>query len=366
MKLYRIILLLVPLFLFSCSEKTKKQSEHEGHEGMENMVMLTKEEIIKANIQVDTVQVKYISDQRTLIGTAAVDESQVTLITSRVKGRLERVYVRSTGEYITKGKLLYDIYSEELLSDENDYLLALEQYENALTQKETAKLLAEAAKKKLLSWTITEEQIQELEKNQKPSPTISFFSNTNGYITELSLREGEYVDIGTPLLKIADLSTIWIEAQAYSDEVKYFKASPQVFTEFEVYPGKLFKGEVVFDNPVLEKDQKINLVRIKTDNKENKLKPGMMAYIYLKGSEKKAIVIPKSSLLIEKNISVWVQTSEGMFEPRMVTIGIESKSDVEILSGLKEGDLVVISGAFLLKSEQTVKQGSNSMGGMKM
>ncbi|MBI4947009.1 MAG: efflux RND transporter periplasmic adaptor subunit [Bacteroidetes bacterium] len=366
MKSHHIIPLLISLFLFSCSEKTVNHSEHIGHDGMENMVILTKEEIVKANILVDTVRIKNISEQSTLTGTVAVNENQVTIITSRIKGRLERVYVRNTGEYISKGKPLYDIYSEELLADENDYLLAMEQYRDAVTQKETAKQLADGARKKLLQWTITEEQIQELEKTNKPSYTLSFFSNVEGYITELPVREGEYVDIGTLIVKIANPSTVWVEAQVYSDEVKFLKQNPKLSVKFEMCPDKLFNGEIVFDNPVFEINQKVNLVRVKVDNKENKIKPGMMAYIYLKQNDKKTIVIPKSSLLIEKTISVWVQTSHGMYEPRMVTIGIENKMEVEILFGLKEGDLVVTSGAFLLKSEQTVKQGSNSMGGMKM
>ncbi len=366
MKAHYTISFLISFFLLSCSEKTTNHSEKETHDGMENMVMLTKEEIVKANIQVDTVRVKNISEQSTLTGIVSVNENQVTVITSRVKGRLDRVYVRNAGEYISNGKPLYDIYSEELLANENDYLLALEQLKNVKSQKETAKQLADAARIKLLQWSITEEQIQELEKSGKPSSTLSFFSNANGYITELFVREGEYVDIGTSIAKIADLSFVWIEAQIYSDEIKFLKQNPKLAVEFDMYPNKLFSGEIVFDNPALEINQKVNLVRVKVENKENKLKPGMMAYIYLKRNEKKALVIPKSALLVEKMISVWVQTSEGMFEPRMVTTGIENKTEVAILSGLKEGDLVVTSGAFLLKSEQTVEQGSNSMGGMNM
>lgn len=366
MKPHYIILFLIGALLFSCAEKATDHSAASGHDGMENMVMLTKEEMVKANIQVDTARIKNISEQSTLTGVVTVNEKQVAVISSRVKGRLERVYIRITGEYISKGKLVYDIYSEELLADENDYLLALEQYRNAVTQKETARRLADGARKKLLQWTITEEQIRELETTNKPSPSLSFYSNTDGYVTELSAREGEYVEIGSPILKIADLSAIWVEAQAYSDEVRYLKQQPKLLVEFEVAPGKLKSGEIVFDNPALEMNQKVNLIRVQVDNRENILKPGMMACIYVKRNEKKTLVIPKSALLIEKVVSVWVQTSIGMFEPRMVTTGVENKSEVEIISGLMEGDIVVTSGAYLLKSEQTVKQGSNSMGGMKM
>jgi Cu(I)/Ag(I) efflux system membrane fusion protein len=366
MKSHQVISFLISLFLLSCTERAKSPSESEGHDKMENMVMLNPEEIVKAHILVDTVRVKNISEQSSLNGTVTFNENQVAIIASRVKGRLERVYIHTTGEYISKGEPLYDIYSEDLLSDESDYLLALEQYKNAVTQKEIAKQLAEGARKKLLEWTITEKQIRELEKTNKPAATLSFFSNADGYVTELSVREGEYVETGTPIIKIADFSSVWVEAQIYSDEVKFLKQNPKLLVAFEMYPGQLLSGEVVFDNPTLETNQKVNIVSVKVDNKENKLKPGMMAYIYLKRNEKKALVIPKSALLVEKMISVWVQTSTGMFESRMVTTGIENKTEVEIVSGLKEGDIVVTSGAYLLKSEQTLKQGSNSMGGMKM
>ncbi len=366
MKLRYMILFLASHFLLSCSENAVNHAEHEGHDGMESRVMLTKEEIIKANILVDTVRIKNISEQNTLTGTVVFNEKQVTIISSRVNGRLERVYIRNTGEYISKGKLLYDIYSDELLSDENDYLLALELLKNAKSQKEAAKQLAEGARKKLLQWTITEEQIQELERSNKPSATFSFFNNADGYITELYAREGEYVETGTPLLKFTDLSTVWAEAQVYSDEIKFLKQNPKLSVEFEIYPGELFNGEIVFDNPSLESNQKISLVRVKIYNEEGKIKPGMMAYIHLKRNEKRTLVVPKSALLVEKMITVWIQTSEGVFESRIVTTGIENKAEVEIVSGLKEGDLVVISGAYLLKSEQTVKQGGGGMKGMKM
>ncbi|MBY0427112.1 MAG: efflux RND transporter periplasmic adaptor subunit, partial [Cytophagales bacterium] len=110
----------------------------------------------------------------------------------------------------------------------------------------------------------------------------------------------------------------------------------------------------------------VNLVRVQVHNKDNKLKPGMMAYLYLKRNGKKALVIPKSALLMESTISVWVENKDGMFEQRMVTLGIENKKEVEILSGIDPGEKVVISGAFFLKSESVVRKGGGDMGGMKM
>src|SRR3972149_2627613 len=131
MKLYHLLLLLTILLLFSCTEKTTNHSGNDNHAGMENCIMLSNEEILKANIQVDTVRIKNLSEQSTLTGVAAINENEIRIIASRVKGRLEHLYVRNTGQYISKGELLYGIYSEELLADENDYILALEHYTSA-------------------------------------------------------------------------------------------------------------------------------------------------------------------------------------------------------------------------------------------
>lgn len=363
----RVIFPLLLLFAFSCSEeKEVHEEEKNGMSGMENMIMLTKQQMIIAGITLDTVRTKSISEFTTLTGTAVINENELRIISSRVKGRIEHLYLRNTGEYISRGKPLYTIYSEELLADEKDYLLALTQYENAQSQKEMAKQLVAAARKKLLLWTISEEQIKELEKSRMPFSNLTFFSSESGFLTELLVREGEYVDAGTPIAKIAELNSIWVEAQVYSDEIKFLTHDLQLSVEFETFPGKLFTGVIAFDNPSLEKNQKISIIRVKIDNRKNEIKPGMMAMIYIQRNEKKTLVIPKSALLVEKMISVWVQAPDGMYEPRMVTTGIENKTEIEILSGLKEREIVVISGAYFLKSEMTVKQGGGDMGGMEM
>lgn len=279
---------------------------------------------------------------------------------------MEKLFIKNPGEFVKQGQPIYSIYSEELLADENDYLLALDQYKNAIAQKELAKQLLDASRRKLLLWTLTEAQMKDLERSKKVIPLITFYSLYNGYITELLVREGEYLTIGTPVIKTADLNTLWIETQVYSDEVKYLHQNPTLSVEFEAYPNELYKGEVVFDNPTLEQDQKVNMLRVQVRNNNNTLKPGMMAYIYLKRNEKNTIVIPKSALLLESATSVWIENSDGMYQQRMVTTGIENKKEVEILSGIEPGDRVVISGAYFLKSANVIKQGGGNMGGMKM
>lgn len=350
--------------LSSCSTQEKKEIMKDHN--MPGMILISNNDRLLANIRTEEAVVKNISEVTTLVGKTAIDERQVSVLTARVKGRLDELFIRNPGEYVSKGETVYSIYSEELLADENDDLTALEQYEKAVTQKAMAAELLAAARKKLSRWTLTENQIKELEQSKKITPLIRFYSPHSGYLMELPVREGEYVDVGAPLLKLSDLNTLWIETQVYSNEVKYLKQNPAIQIEFETFPNETFKGEIVFDNPTLEDNKKINLVRIQVQNASHKIKPGMMVYIYLKRNEKKALVIPKSALLMESSISVWIEVDDRMFEQRMVTVGIDNKKEIEILSGLKQGEKVVVSGAFYLKSESVIQQGGGTMGGMKM
>ena len=359
------ITLLILALSASCEQKAEKA--HEGHgDAHDAMLSLTDQEKLVANIQIDTAQVKTIFEETTLIGTAAVDERNINIVSSRVKGRIDKLFVRNPGTYVKTGDPLYSIYSEELLSYENEYLLAINENKKATTQKEITQRMVEAARRRLELWTLTEKQINELERTKSISPLITFYSNRSGYLSDLLVREGEYVEIGSPMFRLADLSSLWIEAQLYSSEINYLKQSPTLEVEFEAFPGERIKGEIVYDNPRLEDNTKINLVRIKVNNQKGNYKPGLMAYVYLKRNRKETLVIPKSALLLENNVIVWVETSDRMFEQHMVDIGIQNKREVEIISGLSSGDKIVTHGGFLLNSAWKVKQGGGAMSGMKM
>lgn len=363
-KIFTVIV--IPLLMVSCSPEVKKENHEEHNNQHSDMLILTQKDRLLANIKSDIAVVKNISEMTTLVGKTSIDERNIEVITARVNGRLDKLFVKNSGEHVVKGQAIYSIYSEELLADESDYLQAIEQNNNAVAQKEIAKQLLDASRKKLLLWTLTDVQIKEIEMSKKANSLMTFYSPYSGYLIELTVREGEYVDAGSLILKIADLSSLWIEMQVYSDEIKYLEQNPSLLIEFESYPNEMYEGQIVFDNPSLEEDQKVNLIRVQVNNSTNKLKPGMMAYLYLKRNEKTALVVPKSALLYESTTSVWVEDKDGMFEQRMVITGIENKKEVEILSGIKPGEKVVVSGAYFLKSESVIRQGGGDMGGMKM
>ncbi|HWA32486.1 MAG TPA: efflux RND transporter periplasmic adaptor subunit, partial [Cyclobacteriaceae bacterium] len=268
---------------------------------------------------------------------------------------------------IRKGDPLYSIYSEQLLTDEKSLLLVLAQKENKSVSSVDMDNMVRAAEKKLTLWGLSETQIDKLKTTKQTSALVDFFSPSDGVVTDVSVREGEYVQTGTSIVKITDLHSVWVDVQLYVNEVNFLEQHPAVDIRFDSYPDKVFAARVAFINPVVESQRKINLARFEVINQGNLLKPGLMAYVRVKHDEHKALVIPRSSIILEKDVaSVWIQTGNGMYEKRMIKTGISDGMRLEVLSGLEKNDVVVSSGAYLLNSEFVLKNGANSMGGMKM
>ncbi len=323
-----------------------------------NSLMFDEEKQILANISVDTVRVGSIGPETILSGKVTTNENKVNTITARVSGRIDRLFLRQAGEQISHNQPLYSIYSEQLLADQNDYLSVLEQQGKFPGQELTISELIKAGRKKLQLWGMTEEQIKKLEKDKETSALLTYYSPYNGFVTQLLISEGEYTEIGKPLFQIADLKSVWVEAQLYANEIKSLTDRTDATIIVEAFPDKIYKGTLVFENPSLEENSKINLVRFYINNDDKNIKPGMMARVIIHHGKKQALVIPKSALLIGSMKMVWIESSTGMFESRIVETGIENKKFAEVLSGLQEGDLLVTSGAYLLNSEFILKKGA--------
>ncbi len=351
-----------------CGMGLLKVKKSESTEGMDStMLTLDHEQQMLANIIIDTVRFTIINAQTTLTGTISADENKLTTIASQVQGRIDRLFVRQEGEHIVKGQALYSIYSEELLADQNDYLSALQQRTKFPRQQSTVEALIQGGRKKLLLWGMKEVQIKNLEMNQKVSALLSYYSGYTGFVAKLLVNEGEYTQIGQSLFQIADLSSVWVETQVYTNEINYFNERTEASISIEAFPQKIFKAKVVFEDPAMEENSKINLVRFRIDNNDNMIKPGMMARVTINHHPKQTLVIPKTALLIGRMTMVWIEVMPGMYESRTIETGIENKAFIEIISGLKEGERVVTTGAYLLNSEFILKKGANSsMGGMKM
>ena len=227
--------------------------------------------------------------------------------------------------------------------------------------------LVQSAENKLLLWGMSESQIQELAKNKKATPLTSFYSNAGGYITAMDVKEGDYVTEGGTIVQLADLSTLWAEAQVYSSQLSFIEKGSQAIVQFPDMQRKEIKGKIEFMNPEINPDTRINLIRVSIPNPGNQLKPGMPAYVIIKNRERKSLSLPTDAVIRDnRGASVWVQIKGNKFKYKMVELGLESNDRVEIKSGLKDGDVIVISGAYLLNSEYIFKIGSNPMERMDM
>lgn len=332
----------------------KKEKSNEVHK--RNLITLDKRQQLLSGIEFDTVKSKTINSVSSILGIVAIDEDLVTTISSRVKGRIDKLYYKTSGENIRKGNPVYGIYSEELFAEEKEFLALSEKVKKENTDDKFLEEMLIASKNKLLLWGLTENQILLLDKNKNASPQVTFYSNVEGYVTEVAVKEGMYVEEGTPLMKLSGLKQVWIDAQVYASEKITNNNLFQIYSAAS--PDEYFYGRLVFNNPRVEEGRKVQLIRIRVDNKKKRLIPGMMVYVNPEITSSPVLVVPKSAVLLEKMKTVWVKTDETTFEQRMVETGIENKYLIEILSGIKAGELVVTSGAYLISSEFILKSGA--------
>ncbi|HUN03132.1 MAG TPA: efflux RND transporter periplasmic adaptor subunit, partial [Niabella sp.] len=300
------IMVLSGILLMTACTNDKKVADHEQHSGAhavtdssgKEILSLTDQDEKHANIRIDSVRTKSMAEFSTVLGTANLDQRKITVITSRIRGRLDKLFVRNPQQYIKEGEPIYAIYSEELIAYENELLTAIQMKAGPSDLQASFDQIIEAAKRKLFLLGLTNFQIEQIEKSGVALPLITFYSPVSGTLTELPVSEGQYVEEGTAMFRIADMSRLWIEAQMYVSELKWLDGRAAIHAEFDALPGEVFKVVPVFDNPSLEADSKISLVRFQVENLSNKLRPGMMAYINIKRNEKKTLVIPKSSIVV--------------------------------------------------------------------
>jgi Cu(I)/Ag(I) efflux system membrane fusion protein len=334
-------------------------------EGGNDALQLSDQQIQLGNIKTDTIRTGNIGNQVVLTATLNFDQSKTASVSSRVMGRVERLYFKNVGDYVDKGAPLFDIYSEELNNAEQEYLLALQRRhlfnEQSIIDFEQ---IIQSAKNKLRLWGLTEAQITHLAKSGKATPLTTFYSTASGYITQLNATEGDYVPEGGIIVQLANLSTLWAEAQVYASQMADIDQGGVATVQLPDWDNRSFTGRITFVNPEIATDSRVNLIRVSISNTGNQLRPGMPAYVLLKSRTRSSLTLPVDAVIREANgATVWVQTGAHSFKNKMVTVGMESEGQVEITSGLNKGDIVVLSGAYLLHSEFVFKRGANPMAG---
>jgi Cu(I)/Ag(I) efflux system membrane fusion protein len=327
-------------------------------------IQLSDQQVQLGNIRVDSIRSGMIGNKMILTASLNIDQQRTSSVSVRVMGRIDKLYFKNVGDYVKKGDKLFDLYSEELNNAKQEYRLVLEKKKTLDNSVIDFDKLVRSAKTKLLLWGISESQIKEIETEEKISVHTTFYSPVSGYITTLDALEGQYVMEGGTVLRVADLSTLWAEAQVYISQLA--QVSPQAMAEvqFPDFPGKSIKGRIDFINPEINPETRITLLRVSIPNAGNQLKPGMPAYLLLKGKQHHSLTLPIDAVIQEsKGATVWLQTGNNTYKSLMVETGLEENGRIEIRSGLKPGDVVVVSGAYLLNSEYVFKKGTDPMAG---
>lgn len=328
-------------------------------------IELSDQQIQLGNIRTDTIRTGDVGDQQVLTATLNFDQMRTVAVSSRVMGRVEKLYYKNVGDHVTKGSPLVEIYSEELNNAKQEYLLALDRKKEFAN--ETAidfGQLLESARNKLLLWGMTENQLRELEKNRVTKSVTTFYSTASGYITQLDIREGDYLMAGGSIVRLADLSRLWVEAQVYTSQLADIEQGSVATVRLPDEDRSEIKGNIELVNPEISPDTRINLLRVAIPNSGNRLKPGMPAYVVLKSPPRKSLTLPIDALIRDgKGATAWLQAGLHSFKSVMVQTGLETGDRIEIISGLKPGDVVVTSGAYLLHSEYVFRKGTDPMAG---
>lgn len=335
-----------------------------SNNGNKDEIQLSEQQVLLGNIKVDTIRSGMIGDQMILTATLSTDQMKTTSVSARLMGRIDKLYFKNAGDYVRKGDRLFDLYSEELNNAKQEYQLALEKKKTLDNSIIDFDQLVRSARTKLQLWGMTETQIKELETSRRPPLQTGFYSPASGFITSLNVLEGQYVMEGGTIVTLADFSTLWAEAQVYVSQLSQVDPQSVVEVQFPDFPGRSTKGRIEFVNPEINPDTRITLLRVSIPNGSNQLKPGMSAYLLLRGKQHQTLTLPTDAVIQEsKGATVWLQTGTNTFKSKMIEIGMEDNGRIEIKSGLQSGDVVVVSGAYLLNSEYVFKKGVNPMEG---
>jgi Cu(I)/Ag(I) efflux system membrane fusion protein len=363
---------LITAFLFSCSGE-QVHNEHSQHnqelaipaiDSSQDMhpLVLTDSQLKLGNITTGEVTMRNVGETLVVNARLAENENLTQVISSRSDGRIEKLYIKETGRNVRSGETLYELYSETLLTLQREYLLAKDQYET-LNEPRYESFL-KAAERKLLLYGLTKKQVERLAQTKDVQQRITFLAPSGGIVSEINVAEGQYVDEGTELYRIDNFDHLWIEAELYPGEAAIVKPGDKLNVRVSEFESAPLEAKVIFLSPEYRANSQITIIRAEMENPEQKFKPGMQAQVLFTHSSRMALTVPTDAVIRDgKGTHVYVETEVNTFEPRMVKTGHEDFDQVEITDGLKVGEHIAVTGAYLLYSEIVLKHGTDPMAG---
>jgi Cu(I)/Ag(I) efflux system membrane fusion protein len=339
-----------------------------GGSGSSTQIKISTEKVQKLGVRTEPASLRSLDKTIRAAGRIEPDERSLFTITSKFEGYVERLHVNVTGQAVSKGQPLFEAYSPELISAQREYAIAAQGLQSLKEAGGDAQngmaQLAAASLARLKNWDISEEQVKALTQSGEAKRTLTFRSPVNGIVTERKAVQGMRFMPGEVLYQIASLSTVWIIADVFEQDIDLVKPGARAQIRINAYPERVFEGAITYIYPTLKAETRTIPVRVELANPGQLLKPGMFAQMELAIRGKGKVVTVPASAVIDSGVRqiVLVQLQEGRFEPREVKLGARSEDHVEVLAGIKDGEAVVVAANFLIDAESNLKAAVGGFG----
>lgn len=337
------------------------EGEDEGESDAARTIKFSTEKIQKLGVRMEAAQLRSLDKVVRAAGRIEPDERRIYAISPKFEGYVERLHVNVTGQSVSKGQPLFEVYSPELVSAQREYAIAAQGVEALKDAGGDAQAgmqqLAESSLARLKNWDISEGQVKALAKSGETKRTLTFRSPVSGIVTEKKALQGMRFMPGEELYQVADLSSLWVIADVFEQDIGAINQGATAQVRINAYPDKRFEGKVSYVYPTLNAETRTVSVRIELPNPGQLLKPAMFAQVELPVSAKGPVVTVPLSAVIDSGTRqiVLVQLAEGRFEPREVKLGSRSDTHAEVIEGIKEGEQVVVAANFLIDAESNLK-----------
>ncbi len=324
-------------------------------------VQLSPQKLQSIGVKTSEVQRRVVADEIRATGNVAVDETRLAYVQTRFSGYIQKVFADATYQYVRKGQPLFTIYSPDLVATEREYVVAKQNQQQVAQSTvpgvaSSAASLLNAAGERLKQWGVPQREIERLESTGEAQQELEVVSPVSGYITERNALPNLTVQPETRLYTIADLSTVWVQAQVFQNDLGRIKAGDFAALTVDTFPGRAFSGRVNFVYPQLDMETRTAKVRIVFSNAGLQLKPGMFVNVSIRAPMGRQLVIPASAVLQSGSRQIaFVERGDGYLEPREVQLGARAGDDFIVLKGLKAGEKIVTSANFLIDSESQLQ-----------
>lgn len=345
------------------------QKEGKMQEVAPGTVQISSERQQLIGVKIGTVEMKPLEKVIRTVGRVDYDEKRIVTVSTKVGGWIEELYVDFTGRFVRQGEPLLTLYSPELVSTQEEYLIAL-QARKSLSKSpfpevaSSGESLAEAAKRRLRLWDISDDQIRALEETGQAKKTLTLYSPYSGFVLEKMAFKGMNVMPGMALYKLADLSVVWLIADVYENELPFVRLGQQATIQLAYLRGEMVTGTAIYIYPALDPQTRTAKVRYEIPNPQGRLKPEMFADVEMKVRLGQRLAVPEGAIIDTglRQIAI-VDRGSGYFEPREVKVGAKVDEYYEVIKGLNAGEKVVTSAGFLIDSESKLKDAMGGMGG---